>query len=184
MNTIIFLSGFIVPKFVSKSNWFFEEGFWKGHRTVFYGSKTPTSDSMVEREMYNLMDLINNHPGAHVIGHSLGCWWAANLACHPQTKMNKMVLWTPLGIAGVFPMFRVSAKYEPFYGTPNRNNCGPDKTLVVYAKNDLIVPWKAHAHPLIGQFNAEELSLNGGHLWQSDHKEKLILTKNWLELKQ
>lgn len=182
MKTIVFLSGFALPKFISKSSWFFEDSFWKDYRRIFYKSKTPTSDKMVVQELENLKQLVNSYSDTIVVGHSLGAWWAANLACLPQSKIKKLALWTPLGVASDYPIFKISQKSELFDKTPNIHNVGPDKTLVIYAKNDLIVPYKRHAIPLSKKFQAMSLSLDGGHAWQLDHKKGLILLKNWIEL--
>lgn len=181
MSTVLFLSGFGAPEFASKSQFFFDEKSWKT-KTLFYKSKTPTSSTMVEFELKNLADLVAQDD-THVIGHSLGAWWAANLACRHYSRINKMVLWTPLGLAGVFPFFKAAWHQEPFNGTPNLHNVGLDKTLVVYAKNDLIVPYVAHSLPLIDKFKAESLSLNGGHLYQTDHTKGLFAMRQWLGVK-
>jgi pimeloyl-ACP methyl ester carboxylesterase len=178
MSTILFLSGFGAPAIASKSWLFFDEKSWK-MKTIFYKSKTPTSPAMVENEIENLADLVAQDD-THVVGHSLGAWWAANLACRSYSKINKMVLWTPLGLAGVFPFFRAARHQEPFNGTPNKHNLGLDKTLVVCAKYDLIVPYVAHALPLIDKFKAESLFLTGGHLYQIDHAKGLSTMKQWL----
>lgn len=190
MSTVLFLSGFGTPEIASKSPLFFDEKSWKC-KTIFYKSKMPTSPVMVEHELSNLSNFISfaSEP-VHIVGHSLGAWWAATLACRKQTeiagfthhKMGKVVLWTPLGIAGVFPFFKAAVDQEPFNSTPNPNYVGPDKTLVVYAKYDLIVPYVAHALPLISKFKAKSLSLNGGHVWQTNHAKGLQLMKHWLEV--
>lgn len=169
-----------MPSFVSKSSWFFEESFWEGYNTIFYKSKTPTSDHMVVEEMKNLIELMSPYSDVSVVGHSLGGWWAANLACHPQSKMSKIALWTPLGVAGEFPIFPVSWRSEPGNKIPNPYNLGLDKVFLAYAKDDLIVPCKSHALPFRTQFKAASYTLDGGHVWQSNHKEGLLALKNWL----
>lgn len=182
METIVFLSGFALPKFISKSSWFFEDSFWAGYNRIFYKSKTPTSDEMVVAELENLKRLTNQYPNVTVIGHSLGAWWASNLACDPQSKINKLALWTPLGEASEIPIFTVTQASEPINKTPNPHNIGPDKAFVAYAEYDLIVPYREHALPLANKFQATSLSLNGGHAWQSNHKDGLIIMKDWLKL--
>jgi len=180
MKTIVFLSGFSMPAFVSKSSWFFEEPFWEEYNAIFYKSRTPTSDRMVLNEMDNLIELMAPYPDVCVVGHSLGGWWAANLACHPDSKMDKVALWTPLGTAGEFPIFPVSWKSEPGNKTPNAHNMGPDKVFLAYAKDDLIVPCESHALPFIEQFKTSTYALDGGHIWQTNHKEGLQVLKNWI----
>lgn len=182
MKTMIFLSGFALPEFVSKSFWLFEDYFWKDYNRIFYKSKTPTSDTMVKNELVSLNKLINKFHDVSIIGHSLGAWWATHLACCPQTKINKLALWTPLGIASDFPIFTVSEKMEPITKKTNIHNIGPNKTFVIYAKNDFIVPYKRHAIPLINKFQATSLPLNGGHIWQSDHKKGLIILQDWIKI--
>lgn len=182
MKTLVFLSGFAVPSFISRSSWFFEETFWDGFNCVFYKSKTPTSDEMVNQELENLNKLISPYQDVSVIGHSLGCWWASNLACYDNSKINKLALWTPLGIANDFFIFTSSNESEPLFKKTKPENMGPDKSLVVYAYKDLIVPYTRHAVPLINKFQAASLSLDGGHIWQSDHKKGLSILKDWLKL--
>jgi pimeloyl-ACP methyl ester carboxylesterase len=180
MKTIVFLSGFSVPSFVSKSSWFFEEPFWEGYNTIFYKSRTPTSDRMVVDEMDNLIELMSPYSDVSVVGHSLGGWWAANLACNSQSKISKVALWTPLGIASEFPIFPVSWRSEPGNKIANSHNVGPDKVLLAYAVDDLIVPYKEHALPFRKQFDACTYALDGGHMWQTNHKDGLQVLKNWL----
>lgn len=182
METIVFLSGFALPKFISKSSWFFEDSFWQGYNRVYYQSKTPTSDEMVEKELINLTKLVNSYPDVLVVGHSLGAWWASNLACCPQAHIKKLALWTPLGVANMFPIFNVTEDSEPAKKIPNLHNVGPDKTFVAYGEYDLIVPPIWHAIPLANKFQAMSISLNGGHAWQSNHKEALIIMKDWFKL--
>jgi len=186
MSTVLFLSGFNAPEIASKSYFFFDENAWNC-KTIFYKSKTPTSPSMVEYELTKLNELITSEP-THVIGHSLGAWWVANLACRrmPEItrrdyhKMGKIVLWTPLGIASVFPFFRPASYQEPLNCQPNKEHIGHDKTMVVYAKNDLIVPYKPHALPLVDKFQAKSVALNGGHLWQTNHRIGFLAMQHWL----
>jgi predicted alpha/beta hydrolase family esterase len=182
MKTLVFLSGFAVPSFISKSSWFFEENFWENFNCVFYKSKTPTSDEMVTQEIENLNKLISPYQDVSVIGHSLGCWWASNLACHPSAKINKLALWTPLGIANKFFVFTSSNKSEPLFKLTKPEIMGPDKSFVIYANKDLIVPHTEHALPLAHKFQAASLELDGGHIWQSDHKKGLLILKDWLKL--
>jgi predicted alpha/beta hydrolase family esterase len=182
MKTFVFLSGFAVPPFISKSSWFFEKPFWDDFNCVFYKSKTPTSDKMVNQEIHNLNELINSYQDVSVIGHSLGCWWASNLACHPGSKINKLALWTPLGVANDFFIFPVSNKSEPLFKPTKLSLMGPDKSFVFYGSEDLIVPPQRHALPLINKFQAASIALDGGHIWQSNHKQGLTILKDWLKL--
>ncbi len=178
--TIIFLSGFLVPEFISKSPLCFDKSYWSEYETIFYKSKSPITDGTVSKELKNLTELVNSFHEPYVIGHSLGGWWAANLACSYQAKIKKTVLWTPLGMASAFPIFQISKQSEPFYKIPNETNVGPDKTLLVYANNDLIVPATAHALPFFDKFDSYQFELDGGHLFQNNHQETLYKMKKWL----
>jgi predicted alpha/beta hydrolase family esterase len=183
MKTIVFLSGFSIPKLLAKSSLFFDETMWKGYHTVFYSSKTPISNEIVEKELDNLYDLISSFSQSIVVGHSLGAWWAAHLANRHGNKITKLILWTPLCDTTVYSsLFTVDgAKYNP---TNNKNvhNYGPHKTSVVYADNDLIVPYNMHAKPLISHFNANSYILNGGHAYQTNHSLGLEYIKDWIEI--
>lgn len=182
MKTIVFLSGFSIPTYISKSKLFFDDSMWEGYHRVFYSSKTPSSDTMVEKELNNLNSLVNSFSYPIVIGHSLGAWWATNLACNNSSNIKKLVLWTPLCDVNMYPIFNASRKYHPINRVANKHNTGLHNTLVCYANNDLIVPHIAHAQPLISQFNASSYELNGGHAYQIDHKSGLSFVKDWIEL--
>jgi pimeloyl-ACP methyl ester carboxylesterase len=180
--TIIFISGFAVPKWLAKTRFVWENSLWEGYRKIYLPSRTPLSDGMVERELDNLCSLVNQYPNVTLAGQSLGAWWAANLACHPQSKIKKLVLWTPLGDANAYPIFNVTARHHPPFKIPNKHNVGPHKTAVFCAKDDLIVPPREHAADLITQFQPTVYRLDGGHLLQSNHKAGLIFMKDWIEL--
>jgi len=137
---------------------------------------------MVERELHTLTSLVNQFPNVTVAGQSLGAWWAANLACQPQSRIKKLVLWTPLGDANAYPIFNVTQRHHPPHKTPNKHNVGPHRAAVFAAKDDLIVPPREHSLPLINQFEPTVYRLDGGHLLQSNHKAGLIFMKDWIEL--
>lgn len=180
--TIIFLSGFMVPKFVSKTKFVWDDNLWKDYNRIYINSKVPSSDQMVENELLKLIKLINSYDNVTVAGQSLGAWWAANLACRPKSKINKLVMWTPLTDTSVYPIFNVSNLYYPPYLTANKNNIGLHKSIVFSANHDLIVPAKYHCLDLIKSFNAYNYVLNGGHLLQSNHKAGLNFMKDWIEI--
>lgn len=126
--TIIFLSGFCVPQFVSQSKFVWNKPFWSDYQCIWFSSKTPTSDHMVEQELDRLEELMKQHPGAILAGHSLGGWWAANLALRNQFLINKMVLWTPLCDTMEYPIFNVTPRYNPInqidkYRTNSLSSC-------------------------------------------------------------
>lgn len=178
--TIIFLSGWMVPKFVSKSKLVWDESFWSDYRCLWISSKTPTSDGMVKRELDRLQHLLELFPGAAIAGQSLGGWWAANLALRPKLNIKKMVLWTPLGNAGAYPIFNVTPRYHPPNQLTNANY-GPGRVLIFEAKHDLIVPPQHHAINLVQHFGGLRYTLNGGHFYQSNHRQALEYMKDWIE---
>lgn len=179
--TIIFINGWAVPKFIAKSAWIWDESFWSGYRRLWISSKTPTSDGMVQKELDRLQHLLSLFPGATLAGHSLGGWWASNLALRPGIQIRKLVLWTPLGNAGYYPIFNVTPRFHP----PHQeliHNSGPHRVLVLYGKDDLIVPPNEHALHLARHFRAMEYKLSGGHFFQSNHRAALEYMKEWVEL--
>jgi pimeloyl-ACP methyl ester carboxylesterase len=180
--TIIFISGFAVPTWLAKTRFVWDDSLWKDYRRIYLPSRTPLSDNMVERELDKLCHLTHLFPNVTLAGQSLGAWWAANLACHPQSKIKKLALWTPLGDANAYPIFNVTQRHHPSNKTANKRNVGPHHAAIFCAKNDLIVPPKEHSLPLISQFEPTVYRLDGGHLLQSNHKAGLIFMKDWIEL--
>jgi len=179
--TIIFMGGIFIPNWLSKSKFVWEESHWSDYHCIWLKSKIPYSDMMVERELDRLQRLMENNPGATIAGHSLGAWWASNLACRHDCEIAKMVLWTPLVNHEPYPIFNVTARYHPCKQTPNPNNMGPHKVLVCYGNEDLIVPHQDHAHYGVTHFKAMVYRLNGGHLFQYNHKAALKYMKDWIE---
>lgn len=183
MQTIIFLSGFAIPNWLSKTKFIWNKPFWENYNCIFLTSKIPISDNMVERELYKLSYLTQKIPNAIVAGHSLGAWWAGNLACHPESKIQKLILWTPLGDTTAYPIFNVTKRFNPIYNIPNKKNVGGDKALLISAKNDLVVPAHKHAHLFMTPFKPTTYELDGGHFYQKNHKEALQFMKKWIMLK-
>lgn len=181
--TIIFLSGFAVPISLAKTKFIWDDPFWKDYDRLYYTSKIPYSDKMVERELYNLSHLVSHFDNPIVAGQSLGAWWLANLACQDQCKINKAVLWTPLGDHRPFPIFNVSERFVPGNRPINPYNYGKDKVLLSYSVYDLIVPYKKHTPNLIKMFNPNIYKLYGGHALQINHKDGLSFMKEWVEPK-
>ncbi len=171
-----------MPKFLTKSKLFLDEKHWQDYQCLWLDSKIPYSDGMVEKELDNLQRLMDKHPGAVLVGHSLGAWWSANLACRPSCFLHKLVLWTPLIWSHEYNVFNVSHRYNPCNQTPNPDNTGPHKVLVCYGTKDLIVPHYKHSALAIPHFNATSYSLEGGHLYQSNHKYALEYMKDWLDI--
>lgn len=180
--TIIFISGWAVPKLLAQSKYVWDDPFWNGYNRIYISSKTPTSDNMVQKELNELCSLVNSFPGVIVAGHSLGAWWAANLACHPQSKIKKLVFWTPLGNTSFYPIFNVTMLHHPMNKAPNVHNMGPANVLTVDAREDLIVQPYHHSIPLNRHFKSTMYSLNGGHFFQTNHKSGLRYMRDWLEL--
>lgn len=181
MKTIIFLNGFAVPVWLSKTNFVWNDNLWKDYNRVYYTSKVPTSDFMVEDEIFNLEKLISKYDNPIIVGQSLGAWWAANLACHTKQLLNKVVLWTPLNNHTIYPIFMASDKYIPY--SNNTINKGNNKILLCYGSHDLIVPQKDHTPNLIETFDPYIYKLYGGHLFQINHKNGLLFMKKWIESK-
>lgn len=179
--TIIFISGWAVPKIIAKSKLVWDESHWSDYRCLWISSKTPTSDRMVERELDRLQRLVELFPGATLAGQSLGAWWSANLALRPEVLIKKLVLWTPLCDAGEFPIFNVTPRYHP----PNQellDNKGPHRVLSMIAKDDWIVHPREHGITLAQHFRSTPYTLDGGHFYQSNHKAGLQYMKDWIEL--
>ena len=172
----------MVPKWLAKSKFVWNDSFWKDYQRIYLFSKIPTSDYMVEKELDELCSFVNLFPNVTLAGQSLGAWWGANLACHPESKISKLVLWTPLGHAHDYPIFNVTFQHHPINKTPNSHNIGPHRTMVAYAQDDLIVPHERHAWGLMRQFSSTDYVLNGGHLLQSNHQAGLSFMKEWIEL--
>jgi len=178
--TIIFISGWAVHPLIAKSKWVWDKSFWSDYNCIWLSSKTPTSDGMVKRELDRLQNLIRAYPEATVAGHSLGGWWASNLALRPKVIIRKTVLWTPLGDTGYYPIFNVTPRYHPPH-QPVTSNSGPHRVLVLSAKDDLIVPPNGHANELASHFLAMPYRLNGGHFYQSNHRAALEYMREWIE---
>lgn len=178
--TLIFLSGFAVPNWLSKSHFVWDDYFWKDYQRIYIPSKTPISDNMVSRELDNLSNIINKYNNPVVIGQSLGGWWAANLGCQPNVNINKLVLWTPVCHADYYPIFNITKRHNPLLKTNAIQ--GPHKVLISYAYNDWLVPYEQHALPLLNKFGGMIYRLNGGHWLQKNHKFGLSFMKEWIEL--
>lgn len=174
-NTIIFLSGLGVPKILAKSKFLWNDSFWQENNRIYISSKIPTSDVMVEKELYRLSNIINSFDSPIIMSHSLGSWWAANLAC-TKANFNKLVMVTPLCDHSEYPIFNVSSYYNPCNRKPN-DGFGAKNTLVYVAKYDLLVPPQSHGFLLAKHFNAQIHQLDGGHFYQTNHNEMLKTIK-------
>ena len=176
------MAGFCVPIFVAKSKWLFNEPMWEGYQTIWLPSPIPRSDIMVEKELDRLERLLGRYPEATLVGHSLGGWWASNIALRPQIQLHKLVLWTPLCHEQDYPIFNVTPRYHPCNQPAPDHAIGPDRVLVLGAKDDLIVPAMSHAHKLVIHFAGQAYHLLGGHFYQRNHQSALNYMKNWIEL--
>lgn len=179
--TIIFISGWGVPSFLQKMSAVWDDNLWKDYGRVYLPSKTPTSDVAVKKHLDKLSQFVNNFPDPIVMGQSLGAWWAANLACRPDTKITKLVLLTPFTSLHDYPLVFNSS---PYYYPHNKKVYvkGPHKVLVCGAANDLVAPPEQHASRLLNTFNATPYKLQGGHFFQKDHKACLNFIKDWIEI--
>lgn len=181
--TVIFISGWSVPKFIAQTRLVWNKPFWSDYRCIWLDSKTPTSDQMIKSELDRLQHVVENNPGCAVVGQSLGGWWAANLALRDNVEIKKLVLWTPVCDVSAYPIFKASRNYHPpKLATYNFQNTGPHKVLTMIGERDWFVPPDAHAHELAKCFNSMTYSLDGGHFFQYNHQAALQYMKDWIEL--
>lgn len=180
MQTIVFLSGLGVPKWLAKTKFVWNQSIWKNYNCIFLSSKIPISDTIVEQELNYLTNIINLYPNIIVAGQSLGAWWIANLSY--RVKFNKLILWTPLGDINYYPIFNVSAKYNLLNYQSQHHNIGPQNTLLFKSTNDLIVPAEDHSYIFENQFNPMTYTLEGGHFFQSNHQAALNYMRDWIEI--
>jgi predicted alpha/beta hydrolase family esterase len=179
MNTIIFLSGIFVPTWLAKSPFIWQASHWFGYNCLWEKSKIPSSDHVVDQELDRLEKLVSQFHKVILAGHSLGAWWVSNLLSRPRvTAVTKSVLWTPLTDAN---KYFLPVSHHPLDQQPNRQHVGPNRNLVVYASQDLIVPHYDHALELAKHFNSQTYQLDGGHFHQKNHKAGLWFMKEWLE---
>lgn len=179
--TIIFISGWGVPRFLQTGSSVWDDDLWKDYGRVYLSSKTPFSDVSVKNHLDKLSLFVNSFSNPIVMGQSLGAWWAANLACLPNTKIDKLVLFTPFSSLIDYPtVFNVS----PYYYLHNKKPYikGPHKVLVCGANKDIITPIQNHASRLLSLFNGMPYSLSGGHFRQKNHKACLNFIKDWIEI--
>lgn len=181
MRTIIFLNGLGVLPPVSKTRWIWNDSFWSGYNKIYLTSKLPTSDYLVQKEVDRLSKFTQQFDKPIVAGQSLGAWWAAHIACNPNSNIAKMVLWTPMGDHRPYPIFPASAQAHPLSQTANPNNTGFDKTIIFAAQYDWVVPVRTHANLLADHFDAKVYRLNGDHFYQTNHKAGLVYMKDWIE---
>ena len=179
--TIIFLNGFAIPVALAKTKFVWDDLLWKNYNRVYSTSKIPLSDQMVEAELDRLSELISQYDEPIIAGHSLGAWWAANLACSSQFKIKKLVFLTPLGDITNYPIFNISSKFHLPTKCPHKLYHGNDKSLLIQSTMDLIVPSYNHSPAIIDIFNPTIFSLFGGHLFQLNHNEGLSFMKRWIE---
>lgn len=180
MKNVIFLSGLCVPKFIAKSKFVWNESLWDKYNTTFITSKIPVSDNMVASELNRLSRIIKEFDNPIVAGHSLGAWWAANLACLRSQLISKLVLLTPLSDTSCYPIFNVTPKFDPVNNAPYV--FGPHKTLVISSEYDLIVPAHNHANRISYHFGSQNYKLNGGHFYQTNHNQMISYVQSWIDL--
>lgn len=177
---VIFISGWGVPGFLQRTPLVWDDKSWEDYGRIYLSSKMPASDVMVKKHLQKLNKFVNAFDKPIVVSQSLGAWWAANLACQPDSKIDKLVLMIPLSNLSDYPFFNASPLLYPLNREPLIK--GPHKVLVAGARNDIIAPVKDHAERLARHFNATPYELNGGHYFQKDHKAFLQFTKDWIEI--
>jgi len=181
--TIIFLNGFHVPTWLSKTPFVWNDELWEkeGYNRVYLSSKTPTSDLMVEKETTRLCEFVNQFERPIVMGQSLGAWWAAQLGTQPEFNCKQLVFWTPLLHLEEYPIiFKTSPRYHPTNRKPNISNTGIHRSFTIMGDQDLIVPAHRHAFDLAKHFQSSTYHLHGGHFYQKNHKKGLLVIRDWL----
>lgn len=182
MKTIIFLAGFCVPLKLAKSKYVWNEKMWSDYNCIFLSSKTPRSEKGVKKELQKLEKIVNSFDKPIIAGHSLGAWWAANLAIHSKADLQKIIFLTPLADLKQYPnIFSYSPKYDVFRFNVPKHKRGPHKNLVIYGNYDLITP-SQHGLRLSHHFDGMSYYLDGGHLYQLNHHYAISYMKDWVEL--
>ena len=179
-HNIVFISGLSIPKVLAKTKFVWNDKLWSDYNRTYIGNYFPTSDADAYRYLEELKELINSLSNPIVIGQSLGAWWTANLACTPNCNIKKIILMTPLANAKEVPFFNTTVLLYPMNRKPLVS--GPHKVLVCQGKYDLITPPIYNGEKLIKHFNAVSYSLNGGHLYQSDHTAALNFMQDWIDI--
>lgn len=171
----------MVPKFLSKSQLVWNDKMWADYRRIYISSKTPISDSMVAKELDRLESIMQANPEAALVGHSLGGWWAANLATRFKLNIRKLVFWTPLADTTPYPIFNTTDQFCPTRKLP-RLNKGSHKVYSFLSADDLIVPSPFHGQRLQKHFDSGTYLLEGGHFYQKNHQAALNFMKDWIEV--
>ena len=179
--TIIFITGYSIPVFLAKTNFFWNDLMWDDYTRIYNSSKTPISDFMVEQELQRLEKLIDSFKYPIVASHSLGAWWTANLVMRQNVNIKKVVYWTPLTDINRYPrLFNASKDYYPCSKVLPDEMLGLDKHLVIGADKDLITPHH-DALKLARYLKSTQYTLDGYHCYQRNHAEALNFMKNWLK---
>jgi hypothetical protein len=177
---IVFMPGWGVPKFITKSRFGWDDAMWSGYNRVYLPTLAPKSDAMVHRHLSYLKNVINSYDNPIVMGSGLGAWWLANLACQPEIKMKKIILFNPFINLNDYAIFNASPKYYPY----NRITgfTGPHKVLICHAHEDIWAAGPVEIYKLMNKFNAIDYKMKGGHFIQDDHKPCLEFIKDWIEI--
>lgn len=178
-NNVIFINGLSIPTYLSKTRYVWNDDLWKDYNRKYLSSPIAISNLDFQNKLESLIKIVNSVENPVVIGQSLGAWWAANLACTKEVKLNKLILMTPLVDARDVPFFNISKGINPLEKPPFI--VGPDKVLVCFAKNDIICPPYTNAYNLLRHFNGIQYHLNGGHFFQKDHTSCLKFMQDWMD---
>lgn len=177
---IVFISGWGVPRLIAKSRFGWNDELWTDYSRIYLPSVAPKSDVMVRQHLGYLENLINSLNNPIVMGQSLGGWWAANLACQPNIKMDKVVLYTPFSDLHEYAFFNASPLYYPYNREAKVK--GPHRVLICHAREDIFAGERIHTYRLMNTFNAVDYQLDGGHFKQKNRIPCLEFIKDWMEI--
>lgn len=177
---ILFISGWGVPKLLAKSRFGWDDSMWSDYNRIYLPTVTPKSDAMVREHLATLENVINSYDNPIVMGSGLGGWWLANLACQPNVRMKKIVLFNILTDLSGYAIFNASPVFYPYNRMPYLT--GPHKVLICHANEDVWAGYPNNIYKLVEKFNGIEYKLTGGHFIQQNHKPCLNFIKDWLEI--
>ena len=144
-----------------------------------YGdSEGEPSEAGIYSDALSLYDMVRaKHDSISIIGRSLGAGVATHLAS--KKAVDKLVLITPFAsLEGLarrqFPIFPVGLLLQDKYASVQRVKQIGAKSLVIYAKNDRVIP-EASTRELISEFSADQVEVKriagAGHNSISDFAE-------------
>lgn len=115
--TIIFLYPSFIPERVAKSKLYWNHSLWKGCDTVYLKFPLPLSDTMAEKHLENLTQLLAAFRNPIMIGSYIGAWWIANI-CNRPNNLKAAVLVEPIADDYFDPLINTTYKYTFMYHKP------------------------------------------------------------------